>query len=345
MNAIHTNPPEAPFRSMIPRKDPDTPRAKQNDKRGRPVLSGLLLCLILLAFLAPLTLVRNESSESIRGTESVAALSASTVGETAAEAGGPLNIIGLQSSRKTSSIHIQSGAGREGTATLVNLNPAVNAWYVLEIAWKDGASNFAYHLENARPRSQSLALDQKYPFGIAIFEGDKRYACDFFSGDSTGALDRARSSRQIHADLCEGRIYLRNPTRGNRTTVEAATKFIRDQGWGGEEVIVLFHHILQDRNLETGEIHPSAQMPANTRSGDPPGVPIAAAIDPKFAGQLVVSRNLEITPENPDSSGLRPGEWYPVRAISTRQRSNANELGRKLCRKIRRRVSGSSLVL
>ena len=51
----------------------------------------------------------------------------------------PKTILELQPFRDTSSIKIRSQAGREGRATLVNLNPAVNAWYLLKVTWKDDA--------------------------------------------------------------------------------------------------------------------------------------------------------------------------------------------------------------
>ena len=54
--------------------------------------------------------------------------------------------------------------------------------------------------------------------------------------------------------MCEGRLYLRNPAKGQRTALEAATEFLRNQVWGGEKVIDLFHHLLADRYRETGEV-------------------------------------------------------------------------------------------
>lgn len=310
MNAIHTNPPEAPFRNNLQQEDPIASRATQNEKRSWLNPHRLLLGLILLVILIPFGLVREKSKPTVLETGRIAAFSEGAE----VEPGGLTNIVGLQPFRKTSSIHIRSSSGREGTATLVNLNPAINAWYVLEIAWTDDASRAAYHLENIRPRTQSLALDETYRLGLVIVEREARYRCDLIGGDSGGALEQARSSQQIYASLCEGRVALRNPAKGKRSTLEAGTKFLRDQIWGGEEVIVLFHHLLQDENREMGEIHNSTHTPPTEHGGeDPTGVPLAAAIDPKFTGQVVASRNLEITPENAERNGMRPGEWYPVR--------------------------------
>ena len=61
----------------------------------------------------------------------------------------PKTIEELQQFRQTTSNNIKSNGGTEGTATLINLNPAVNSWYLLEVNWQDGAQS-SYHLENPR---------------------------------------------------------------------------------------------------------------------------------------------------------------------------------------------------
>ena len=63
-------------------------------------------------------------------------------------------ILELQQFRQTNSIRILTKAGRTGVATLVNLNPTINAWYLLQLAWPDGSAGAAYHLENPAPQRQ-----------------------------------------------------------------------------------------------------------------------------------------------------------------------------------------------
>ena len=48
-------------------------------------------------------------------------------------------IVELQQFRQMNSIPIRSREDKEGVATLINLNPATNVWYVLKLEWKDGA--------------------------------------------------------------------------------------------------------------------------------------------------------------------------------------------------------------
>lgn len=218
-------------------------------------------------------------------------------------------IVELQQFRQTSSLSIQLDEGIEGTATLTNLNPAINVWYVLNIAAKDGSES-SYHLENPEPFFRKIFLDSKVPLGVEIEEGASRYPCSLFGGGPTGPLVQARNSQLIYAPLCDGRLYLRNPAKGHRTSLEAAAEFLRNQVWGGEKVIVLFHHLLEDSHRETGELHTEDQGLATSQSRDTDILPLPAQIDMKYADRLLTPSDLGITLESQEKSGVRPGTWY-----------------------------------
>lgn len=217
-------------------------------------------------------------------------------------------ILDLQPSRQTQSIHIRSGTGREGVATLVNLNPAINAWYVLEVNWKGGAPARAYHLENPNPRDRRLVLDEKFPFGLVIAEGSARYSCDLFSAGPPDLLEKGRGSKDVYSTLCESRIYLRNPAIGHRTGLEVATAFLRDRVWGGETVIGLGHQLLADANRQTGTLTTDARAAAAARA-DKPGPP-PALIDPMFADRVVAAPSLGISVTGATGGNMAPGAWY-----------------------------------
>jgi len=220
-----------------------------------------------------------------------------------AQAQSSKTILDLQPLRQTNSVHFPTKDGKSGLATLVNLNPSVNAWYVLKVAWNGGAET-AYHLENPKPANQRLLLE---PSGLVILEGKNRCDCDLFGGD---ALTRAKASRAIYQPLCDGRIYLRNPAAGHRSTLEAATEFLRDHVWGGEEIIALGHAVLGERNRETGTIEPKAP------AGAPPsGSPLAASIDPQFATRSLASNNLGIDLGGSEKTGMAPGQWYRAEGL------------------------------
>jgi hypothetical protein len=198
----------------------------------------------------------------------------------------PGSILDLQPFAKTET---------QGTTTLVNLNPAINAWYVLSVS-RNGAPEFTYHLENANPHGSKLSLGAK---GLVIAEGNNRYPCDLFD-----AIERGRGSRLIYYPLCDGRAYLRNPAKGSRTALEAATEFLRDQVWGGEKIIVLFHHLLADSHRDTAETYKGGKTPA--RPGDSP---LAASIDPRYADRLLMPGNLGIALQA-GTTAMTPGAWY-----------------------------------
>lgn len=222
--------------------------------------------------------------------------------------GVPKTILDLQQFRQTSSIHIKSQKGREGVATLVNLNPAINAWYLLQVEWNDGAPEVSFHLENAEPRSQRLLLDEKIPTGLVVTEGKNRYYCDLFDSD---VLDEAKASQRIYAPLCDGRVYLRNAAIGHRTNLEATTEFLREHVWGAEKIIGLGHILLGDMQRETGKMETESQE--TTAKATPSNqLPLPARIDSKYADRALTSWNLGINLNSAEAKSMKPGAWYAI---------------------------------
>ena len=222
------------------------------------------------------------------------------------DANAPKTIVELQLFRETGSIQIQSRTGRKGVATLVNLNPAINAWYLLQVAWNDGGSETAFHLENLEPSRRSLMLDEKYPEGMVIAEGKNRYECPMFESN---VLDQARASQRIYAPLCDGRVYLRNAATGHRTNLEATTEFLREHVWGGEKIIGLGHILLGDMRRETGKLEAESSRSA-PKAGESIEFPLPARIDTKYADRVLTSENLGIDLEGPETRRMTPGAWY-----------------------------------
>jgi hypothetical protein len=223
---------------------------------------------------------------------------------------GAKSILDLQPFRQVTSNKIKSNTGAAGTATLINLNPAVNAWYVMEVDWQ-GGSKSDYHLENPQPLTEKIFLDPKYTSGIEISQGDTRSTCDLFSNKSNGPLDQARNSQAPYASLCGGRLFLRNVVTGHRTKLEAEAEFFRTQVWGGEKVAVMFHHILEDSNRETAKLTdasgPGGAVLASGKEQE--NAPPTALIDPKYAGRVLTPSGLGIPLDNA-RTGVAPGAWY-----------------------------------
>ena len=221
---------------------------------------------------------------------------------------GPKTVLELQQFRQAGSIPIQSAGGREGSETLINLNPTINTWYVLRVAW-NGLPEMSYHLENPAPLSRRFVLDEHFPLGIVVEEGQARYPCNLLGGASANVLDQAAKSESVFAPLCESRLYLRNRAKGQRTALEAATEFLRSKVWGGEKVIVLFHHLMKDTHRETGTIQTETAN-QDAKSVNSTNLPTPARIDPQYANRVVSSGDLGVAAESSENGGLRPGSWY-----------------------------------
>jgi hypothetical protein len=241
---------------------------------------------------------------------------AATDGESAAQgkqvAGGelavPRSIVELQQSRQTSSNALQSASGPRATVTLVNLNPTINAWYVLKVLWKDG-SEASYHLENPQPRAQTLILDPNDPVGIELVEGDAHRSCELLADEANNPLAEASKSHAPYAPLCEGRLFLRNPVKGHLTRLEAEAEFVRNQVWGGEKVTVIVHHLLEDTHRQTAELSSATDQGAGPAVGAAQDAPLAALVDPRFADRVLTPSGLGL-PLQDVHGAVRPGAWY-----------------------------------
>jgi hypothetical protein len=217
-------------------------------------------------------------------------------------ANGTRSIVDLQPFRTAQTIAIQSPRGNE-TATLINLNPAIGAWYILTIGPKSGAPGRAYHLENPRPFTQTIVIDPRYAEGLVITEGTRRFECDLFSGSAPIRLESAALSRAVFQPLCEGRVYVRNRASGRHTRLESATDLMRERLWGGEKLLGLGHQIMGDRNVDSGTVkRGGAGHPASTG-------PLPALVSPDAAGKTLISANLGISVVGA-GKGLTPGAWY-----------------------------------
>ena len=225
------------------------------------------------------------------------------------QAVGAKTILDLQPFRQTSSNRMTSDKGMQGTATLINLNPAVNAWYVLEISWQDGSKSF-YHLQNPKPRSQKLVLDAKHPSGIGLVEGTAHRNCDLFGAGASDALEQAKKAQVPYVPLCDGRLFLRAPVKGHRTKLEAEAEFFRTQVPGGEDVAVMFHHLLEDSHRETAKLSAAEQHGAATVPSKTEDTPVSANIDWKYADRVLTPSGLGIELEKGARAEVKPGLWY-----------------------------------
>ncbi len=219
-------------------------------------------------------------------------------------------ILALQAFRRTMASPIEDARGRSGNATLVNLNPGVNAWFLLSLAWYGPDETEVYHLENANPRTQSVVLDE-LTGDLVIRSAGKSVDCALWSGQGPGSLRQARESRLPYAPLCADRLYLRNVVAGTFSPIERVTEFLRDHVWGGDAIVTFVRkHAFQDSFARMG------------LAGEPAPEPAVSAQTPRAAQIRDADRAVAINPEDlgidVDGSpgSLLLGRWYAVSGSS-----------------------------
>lgn len=218
------------------------------------------------------------------------------------------SIIDLQRFRRTHSIAVPDPGGREGTATLIEVNPNVNAWFLLTLDRAPASAALTYHLENPNPQGQTVRLAER---GLVITDGGTDHSCALWAKKPT-ALDQARTSGLPFARLCEGRLYLRNSVAGRQTDLEKVTDFLRDHVWGGEAVIRVVHRgMFRDAYVEAGGSAPDAA--AGTL---PLGAPPPALVDRAYAERAIMPENLGIEMTGTRAGAVILGQWYAASGLA-----------------------------
>lgn len=223
-------------------------------------------------------------------------------------------VIDLQPFRKTTSIRVKGAGGKEGLVTLINLNPAINSWYLLRLSWGDGAPEESYHLQNARPGAQTLLLEETGPNGLTIARGKERSVCDLWGANAREGLGDARKSAVPYAPLCKGGIYLLNPTKGHQSPIEKVTDLLREKVPGGEEVVsfvrdTFFARLYQKKAEEKVESKPvEGQQRRKPDEG-----PAPALVNQNEAGRVVKAIDLGIDIEDSSANNMCPGAWYAAK--------------------------------
>lgn len=223
------------------------------------------------------------------------------------------SVLELQQFRASSSIAIADSDGKRGEATLVNLNPLINAWYLLLLNWDDGR-RYAYHLENDKPKSQELLLDPGFTSGLVVQDANERYQCDLWSRPLMG-LSEASVSGKPYAPLCQNRFYLRNKLRGLKTAKDTVTDFLRDHVWHGEKIVDSIRDTFYaDAYLNTSK----ATIGDKSEIGavqTPEGSPAPALIDSQYEDDFLIPVGLGIKLDNDLGTKVLAGRWYGAKDL------------------------------
>jgi hypothetical protein len=186
----------------------------------------------------------------------------------------------------------------------VSLNPGINAWFLVEIG--EGRGRRSYHLENPDAEGQSLALVTGPALLLSGPAGEAR--CAPWAAEAP-ELDRARESGLPYAPICEGRLYLRNPVTGSRTSLERTTDFLRDYVWGGEEVVRFVRdNFFRDLALETSDTLGTGGTAAEA---GPPPAPLRVPDEER----PVISTLHDFELDGTDPGRMTVGAWHPVTGL------------------------------
>jgi len=223
----------------------------------------------------------------------------------------PKTILELQPWRTAAQATLRRRDGTPGRATLINLNPNANAWYLLLIDWQDDAAHLAYHLENPHPAEGPLHLRGDSSVALAI-TGAGGLNCTLWASAGRDVLAEARVTGLPYAPLCSGALYLRNHAAGHQTTLERISDFLRDHVWGGERVVnfvkeQFYHDAFLEKGRGTPTVPSVPSLPA-TLAPLPPG------LAPEAAGVGLLPEGLALDLATPGKE-LQPGQWYAVRDL------------------------------
>ena len=222
-------------------------------------------------------------------------------------------IVELQPSRQTGSIPLQGEDGAAGRATLINLNPQINVWYLLRVQWA-GGQEVSYHVENPNPRSQTLALDASHPQGLILSGPQAGELCELWGKSRSSPLEDAARLNAPYAPLCGARLYLRNATAGHETEVEKVTGLLRDKVPGGEGLVdVVRDNVYAQLYRSRAQKIPEATPVAEQSPGTPENGPEAAVLEGTRGTSVLKPTSLGIAIEGASSGGVRPGAWYAAK--------------------------------
>lgn len=226
----------------------------------------------------------------------------------------PKTIVELQQFRSSATIRAEGAGGRRGTASLIDLNPAIGAWFLLSLDWGAPGGTATYHLENAAPGRQAVRLVEANPRGVEIAVAGRATMCDLW-GDTTSSLEQARRSALPYAPLCDGRLFLRNRVKGSATNLERVTDLLRDHVWGGETIIGFVRkEFYDDGFIERGMPGTAAPAPAGSEAAAPDR-PRPALLSRPDGDHPVVPEHLGIDLGQPART-LVPGRWYPASGLA-----------------------------
>ena len=227
----------------------------------------------------------------------------------------PKTVIELQQFRTTTFLPIAGPSGQPGTATLINLNPRINTWFLLLIQWNGSGLLEHYHIQNPDPATQTLSLDPKYPHGILISTKEGAHSCELWSNPPHSEMADAVGSGVPYAPICGGKLFVRNKTQGNKTTLERITDLLRSHVWQGEKITTFVRETFyKDAYLNTSEMLEAKNHSLDARP-HPSGTPGPPMMNPHYSNKFLVPEELGIALDSETGNRLLVGRWYSAAGL------------------------------
>lgn len=209
----------------------------------------------------------------------------------------PGSILALQPFRAEQVVE----AGDDMSLRLVSLNPAVNAWFLLELTPANGRSRF-YHLESADPQAWMLSLIGGDDAALVVETANERHLCRPWEGGQS-ELDTARSSALPYAPVCGQRLYLRNRVSGSRTNREAVVDFLRNNVVFGDSIVEM---------IKGAFFEDAFMQSADTIEGADAGEVAEALGQANLAQRPVMRVYTGFDLLGSDGGAVEAGSWYAV---------------------------------
>jgi hypothetical protein len=198
--------------------------------------------------------------------------------------------------------------GKALKATLTNLNPAINSWFVLKTVMTVGNTTKFFHIENSNPKEVTIRLATNPLLSLEITNGEKTSQCPISVPELTSLLESSFRDSESYAPICDRQLYLRIAITGRQSSKEAVSSFLRKHVWGGDEITTLVKETLYQDSFMLESVTTTKQV--SEMPGDSDAGPPAGKIEKSFQGKLVSAVEMGIPVSEVSDGNLIAGRWY-----------------------------------
>jgi hypothetical protein len=211
------------------------------------------------------------------------------------------DVVTFQRDRLEASVTLESGSSRGARLRLTNLNPAIGAWYLLNVQGT-GRTDGTYNLEVPAGHRVQLGLDGG---GLRVVLVDQTVlSCPIDSQ----VLARLQSSKSAYSPVCEWHVVLRaRGVQGSASLQEWGANLLRNYAGSFGESIV---ETVKDLRSDSAVLSAAQQTDETARSSADPSArrPVNAALNGGRRVRLASVPGLGI--EVKDAAPFYAGEWY-----------------------------------